>query len=364
MVRIVTVYSPQHRIAGLSDMSYICWFRMSAALAALGYQVDIATNELPFLFGGRSIPMAEGLRRIPLRKVRWKEYDVVETLYHQGFETLASYGGDRHPFIISTLGSVVAPQDREGILFYGRERKRLFETQRRIRDCSRYVTVLSAPARELWQECFGNSDNVLLVPGAVDREIPPPGPDPYPLGERRRCLFAGNFYGRRAQPEANRVLVDKFNRLGRLLRERGCRLYVLGPGNTAGLDKQDVSYLGSVPYCRSWDYLYHAHVGVLLSAGPFMHNNESTKIYHYLRVGLPVVSESGFPNDRVLHESRLGFVVENGDLPQMARKIADAATTDWDREGARRFVLENHTWDARAAIFDRLLRDRFAESRK
>jgi hypothetical protein len=364
MVRIVTVYSTEYQIADLTDMSYICWFRMSAALAALGCQVDIATNELPFLFARRSIPMAERLRRVPLRKVRWEEYDVVKTLYHQGFETLASYGGDRHTFIISKLGSVVAPEDREGILFYGRERGRLFETQRRIRDCSRYVSVLSTPARELWQECFGHSDNILVVPGAVDREIPPPGPNPYPPHEGWRCLFAGNFYGRRAQRQANRVLVDKFNRLGRLLRERGCRLYVLGPGNAAGLDKRDVSYLGSVPYSRSWDYLYHAHVGVLLSAGPFMHNNESTKIYHYLRVGLPVVSEAGFPNDHVLYESRLGSVVENGDLPQMARKITDAATTDWDREGARRFILEKHTWDARAAVYGRLFRDHFAESPK
>jgi len=364
MVRIVTVFSPQHRIADRSDMSYIRWFRMSAALAALGYHVDIATNELSFFFAGHSIPMAERLRRVPLRKVRWNKYDVVKTLYQLGFETLSSYGGDRHPFIISRLASVVGPEDREGILFHGRERERLFETQRRIRDRSRYVAVNAPAARELWQECFGNSDNVLLVPGAVDREIPPPGPDPYPPEDRRRCLFAGNFYGRRAQPEANRVLVDKFNRLGRLLRERGCRLYVLGPGNTAGLDKRAVSYLGSVPYERSWDYLYHAHVGVLLSAGPFMHNNESTKIYHYLRVGLPVVSEAGFPNDHVLHQSRLGFIVENGDLPHMARKIADAAATDWDREGARRFILENHTWDARAAIYDRLLRDHFAESPK
>jgi len=57
--------------------------------------------------------------------------------------------------------------------------------------------------------------------------------------------------------------------------------------------------MGAVSYERSWDYLHHADVGVLVAAGPFMHNNESTKIYHYLRVGLPVVSEAGFPNDPV-----------------------------------------------------------------
>ncbi len=51
-----------------------------------------------------------------------------------------------------------------------------------------------------------------------------------------------------------------------------------------------------------------------------MHNNESTKIYHYLRARLPVVSESGFPTDHVVRESRCGVVVKSGDTRPVRRR--------------------------------------------
>ena len=107
---------------------------------------------------------------------------------------------------------------------------------------------------------------------------------------------------------------------------------------------------------QSWDYLRHANVGVVVAAGPFMHNNESTKIYHYLRAALPVVSEAGFPNDHVVTESGLGEVVPNGDMTFMAERVVAAARANWDRDAALAYVLGNHTWDCRAATYDRVIR--------
>ncbi len=360
MARIVTVYTPRYRLKRLAEMSLIRWFRMSAALADLGHEVDMASNEWPLWLGRRRIRMGDRLRRVPLRKVRWADYDVVKTCYQHGFDTLAAYGGDGHPFIVSRLAAVVGPKDREDIPFYGAIRERMFETQRRIAERSRWVAVNAPPAAGLWRECFGPLENVLLVPGAADRDIPKLRGDPFPRGGRRpRCLFAGNFYRGKAQRETNRLLVDKFNRLGRLLQDAGCQLYLLGGGYREGLDTGVVSDLGTVSHERSWDYLRHADVGVVLSPGRVILGNESTKIYYYLRVGLPVVSESGFPNDHLIHESGLGFVVPNGDLGAMAGKIAEAAKADWDRDAARCYILERHTWDARATVYHRILRDDF-----
>jgi glycosyltransferase involved in cell wall biosynthesis len=131
---------------------------------------------------------------------------------------------------------------------------------------------------------------------------------------------------------------------------------MLGKGDVSRLDRDCVSYLGAIPYEQSWDYLHCAHVGIVVSAGTYMHNNESTKIYHYLRVGLPVVSEAGFPNDHVVEEARLGFVVENGNLELMAEKIVEATSKSWDREQAIRYILDNHTWDKRVEAYDRVIR--------
>lgn len=364
MARIVTVYTRERRGARMTDMAGIRWRKISEALARRGHRVDMATGEFRRRLRKRPIPVTERLRRVPLSWVEWGRYDAVKTLFHRGFRTLERYGGADHPFVVSKLGSVVGPTDREGIYFYGERRATMFETQRRIAAAARYVTVLTEPARRLWHDCFGDSPPTLLVPGAVDREIPPPGPDPFPTGPRPRCLFAGNFYTgdpRHSQPEAGATIAEKLNRLGALLAGRGARLYVLGPGEARRLDPRRVTYLGVVPYEASWDYLRHADVGILVSAGPFMHNNESTKIYHYLRAGLPIAAERGFPNDSVVREAGLGFQVGSGDLETLAERALEAAAASWDRAAAVRYVLERHTWDHRADVYDRILRATFGD---
>ena len=282
----------------------------------------------------------------------------MKTLFHSGFETLEQYGGDSHPFIIAKLGSVVGAQEMEGVFFYGEQRAEMFRVQERIARAARYVTLLSQPAIDLWRSAHGARPDVLLVPGAASSVIPPRRRNPYPAGGPAPVVFSGNFYSqdKRSQPEAHRTLASKLNRLGELLQRRNARLYVVGTGDRRSLDPRYVAYCGPVPYEKSWDYLHHAAVGIVVTAGGRMHNNESTKIYHYLRAGLPVVSEAGFPNDYVVTESGLGHVVENGDLEVMAGRIIESAHADWDRDKAIRYILTHHTWEKRAEIYDRLLR--------
>ena len=341
-------------------MSYGRWLKMAEALQRQGHQVDVAVPDevaewYPARGGaaaGQTDPFnARPLNMVPLSQVAWRDYDVVKTAFHDGFDTLSQYGGADHPFIISKLGSVVAAEERDGIYFYGEHRQMLFDIQCRISRASRYITVLSEAARALWVECHGRAGDTLLVPGGVDAQLPGPTADPY-LGDGcKRCVFSGNIYRSDSQPEANRVLVDKLNRLGEYLRPAGIRVYLLGHGNTERLNPDWVTHLGSVSYEASWDYLYHADVGIVVSAGAFMHNNESTKIYHYLRAGLPVVSESGFPNDPVVLESGGGYLVDGEDMREMADRVELAAATDWDREKMRRYVLDHHTWDTRADVY-------------
>jgi glycosyltransferase involved in cell wall biosynthesis len=217
------------------------------------------------------------------------------------------------------------------------------------------VTVLSQAGLELWREVHGDRQGMLLVPGAADARIPPPGPNPYSSIDGKICIFSGNLYYHDSQPEANRTLSTKLNLLGRNLVGSGIRVGFQGIGDTSALDPQYVTVIGSRPYAESWNYLQHAGVGVVVSAGPFMHNNESTKIYHYLRVGLPVVSEQGFPNDYVVRESGLGFVVPSESMELMASKVIEACEREWDREAAIRYILENHTWDSRARTYQAAL---------
>lgn len=363
MAKIVTVYDRQRRPFVPVEMSYIRWLKISEALAKLGHEVHIATHEPSSWLRSEKNPvvMQPRLTRVPIHDVLWAKYDVVKTLFHIGFESLESFRGTDHPFIISKLGSVVGPSDTPGIPFYGKMRERLYSVQQRIHAASRYVTVLSIPAKELWEKNFLSKSNVLLVPGATDSEIPGKGKNPFPEDSFKKCIFAGNVYIKQTQRDANRVLVHKLNALGRLLSERGIRLYMIGTGDVTKLDKSCVRYMGAVPYDETWDFFYHADVGVVLNPGTFLHNNESSKIYHYLRAGLPVVSEKGFPNDFIVSESCLGSICENGNIRQMADQVEESIRKqqEWDRHYAVQYILQKHTWDERALIYDRLIRKHF-----
>jgi hypothetical protein len=359
MARIVTVYRSSPRVADLEqngfvvdNMGYLRWFKIAEALTRRGHHVELAVPD-----EAASWVNSFHLPQVPLSRVHWHDYDVVKTEFHRGFETLERFGGFDHPFIISKLGSVVAPEDRPGIFFYGRIREHLYQIQERLHRRSRVITVLNHSAEKLLQECHGERPGIICVPGAADQNWPAPGSDPYPRPRigGKRALFAGNVYTAETQPEANRVLVAKLNQLGQNLRAHGVDMYVIGQGDLDELDRRYVHYLGSVPHHLTPDYFHYADVGVVVAAGPWHHNNESTKIYHYLRAGLPVVTESGFPNEYLIHESGLGFVVPAGRMDLLAHKTAEAASTTWDRRRAVDYILSGHTWDIRVAAYDSVL---------
>ncbi len=359
MARIISVYRALPKPADLAennflirDMGYLRWFKMADALARRGHEVELAVPD-------RAVSWRNpyGLPQVALSSVQWREYDVVKTDFHRGYETLEAFGGAEHPFIISKLGSVVGPEDRLGIYFYGDIRQHLYRLQERLHRRSRVVAVLNDMGRRLLTECHGERDNVVCVPGAADRHLPSPGADPYPEPRtaRKRVLFAGSVYTADTQPEANRILVSKLNTLGKHLIERDTQLFMIGQGDLDDLDRRYVNYLGSIPHDRTPDYFLHANAGVVVAAGEWHHNNESTKIYHYLRAGLPVVTESGFPNEFLIHESGLGFVAPAGRMDLLADRLAEAIHAPWDRARARDYILRGHTWDHRAAVYDSVL---------
>lgn len=331
---------------------------MSEALAERGHQVDVAVaDEIAAWLGAE--PERSPLRRaraVALGSVRWSDYDVVKTEFHRGVETLRMHGGLDHPRIVSMLGSVVGPVDIEGVYFYGDIRRELYERQLEVASRAWAVTLLTREAEQLFVRCHGEAHTRTVVPGAAPAVIPEAGPDPYcdPQGAPT-VLFAGNIYSLETQPEANRTLVRKLNALGTHLRANGARLHHIGPGDTSKLDREHVTVHGPQPFDQSWSFMAHADVAVVVSAGPFMHNNESTKVYHYLRAGLPVASESGFPNDHIIEDSGFGALVDGEDMAALAQVAITLCGSPFRAEEARAFILANHTWQARAAAYESLL---------
>jgi hypothetical protein len=351
-LRIACVYrrdrGPQY---SLSTMAGIRFFRMAEALARRGHEVDIVLNRhmRPEMLGPR-------LREIPFTLARWEHYHVVKTFFHHGFESLLAEGGGDHPFIISKLGSVVGHEETEGVHFHGPVREKLYATQTEIARRAKVVTVLTNRSAALWWKEHGTDSVLYQVPTGVDREIPIPGSNPYlHMGIANPvALFAGNIYSRKQQSAVNLLWQDRLNHLGRLLKRRGISLVAMGAGDTDHLDPAAVQHVGIIEIGDYWDWQHHARAGIVFAQGP-VQDNESSKIYYYLRTGLPVLCEESVPNVSLIEETGCGAIVPYGDLDAMAAATADVIATARNPEETARLMVAQHSWDARAALYDPVL---------
>ena len=349
-IRIAVVFRDQPlQTIRVQDMAAVRWLRVSRALSRAGFSVDVIVSGVD-----KVSHKGPNLRYVPATHADWDRYDVVKTLFHTGFDALVRYGGASHPFIISKLGSVVGSRDGvEGVHFYGGEREGFFETQKVIAQKSRYVTILTEPSIELWRQEHGHGNKMLFVPTGVDRMVPFASTNPYQDFKEKIAVFIGNFYSGK-QKEVNLLWQLKLNELGGMLKNKGVRLCVVGAGDAENLDERLVTYLGPVEHSKIWDYHYHAHVGIVLAQGPVQHN-ESSKIYYYLRTGLPVVSEEPVPNNYLIETTGLGYISKFNDSVMMAEMIEAAAHRDWDAGPAIQEMVAQHTWDDRVDTYRRLI---------
>jgi len=330
------------------NMAWIRFYRIAEALARRGHEVDAVVNLAP-----EPRLRAARLREVPFKFARWDRYDVVKTFFHKGFESLLAEGGGDHPFIISKLGSVVGSAQTPGVYFFGREREQLYETQKEIARRSRIVTVLTNRSAALWWKEHGRGVPLYMVPTGVDAEIPAPRGNPYSgIGvEGPVALFTGHLYKKDAQREVNLIWQQRLNRLGRELRSRGIKLVAMGSGETDLIDPGVVIHLGEIDLEQVWDFQRHASAGIVLAQGP-VQDNESSKLYCYLRTGLPVVCERGVPNAWLIEETGLGAMVDYDDVEHFAQAVARVAREMPKDEQVGDYMAREHSWNARAALYD------------
>jgi len=344
--RVACVYRPNRGLgAALRDMSGIRFIRMAEALARRGHKVDLVLD--------RGRVLSSNLREVPYTSVRWADYDVIKTFFHSGFSFLISAGGVDHPFIVSKLGSVVGRAQTAGVHFYGAVRERLSEVEEAIARNSRFVTVLTDESARLWRREHGSKPRLLRVPTGVDAQIPPAGPNPYRrLGiDGPVAFFAGNIYTRAQQPEVNELWQERLNRIGRRLQRYGVRVVAAGNGDTDRLDAAAVLHVGSLEASAIWDWQRYARVGLVLAQGP-VQDNESSKIYYYLRTELPVVCERPVPNAWLVQHTGHGAVVDYDDVEAFAGTVAELARRPPTANGVARYMVDCHSWDVRAATYD------------
>ncbi len=350
-IRIACVHT-QRNLTGevVGAMNLISFLRLSEAFQRRGHEVDIVVNG-----SAATLPLDARVGRVSPARVRWDDYDMVKTFLHSGFAALTAWNGDSHPFIVSTLGSVVGSSDAEGCYFYGPIREQLFAVQQNVAARSKYVSLLTKPNADLYRSMHGDKGNLLHIPTGVDAEVPAPGRNPYSARGIKRpvAIYAGNLYNRDSQPEVNVFWQDRLNTLGRALLDLGVQLVVMGPGQTDRLDPSVVMHVGLIDVREFWNWQWHANVGIVLAQGPIQ-DNESSKIYYYLRTGLPVACEAPVPNAGLILETGHGTVVEyRPDLHKLAEAAALLASRPTTPNGLIPYMIAEHSWDTRAAAYAR-----------
>jgi hypothetical protein len=220
------------------------------------------------------------------------------------------------------------------------------------------VSLLTKPNADLFKKMHGDRDGMLEVPGGVDAEVPAPGKNPYLAAGITRpvAIYAGNIYSRDRQAEVNLFWQERLNALGRKLRDRGIQLVAMGPGATDRLDPGAVIHFGVIDFREFWNWQWHAHVGVALAQGP-VQDNESSKLYYYLRTGLPVVCEASVPNAWIVTHTQHGAVVEYdaNDLTPLADAASALVATPPAADAVIPYIIREHSWDARAAQYASVL---------
>ena len=94
-------------------------------------------------------------------------------------------------------------------------------------------------------------------------------------------------------------------------------------------------------------------MGIALAAGPHLFDNDISKIYTYLRGGLPVLSEELIANNHLLAQTHLGNIFAYGNATDMAMKAARLPGTAPDEsyiQFAMALMEREHSWEQRVTV--------------
>lgn len=335
MLRIALVYK-KCASADIAGMDLIRWTEIGSQFLALGCEVDLVTHQPDGVSHLRGLPVRDA------RAVNWDDYDAVKVCYHHSIDLVPP-----HRRMTARLCRVVdetLPARDSG------RRAEILEQQDRISEIATFVAVNDAENANRWRARYGDAQQLLIVPGACPEVIPKPQASPYRSG-RRIVLFCGSLTSQRFPAVLNRVAKlllahDQTIEVHLVGRDR---LHLYG-GAAEPLDPNLVHIHPPVDHLACWQYIHHADVGLALAPSSDSFEGELTKIYYYLRGGLPVVTESAALNCHLVEETGHGRVVNYDDSADLVQGIVAALELPTGDAATMRYMRTRHSWRQRAQV--------------
>lgn len=345
MRRIALAYST-NPARGIQGMDMIRWVAMGHRFRRLGYKVKLVTDRR------RGMDRLDRLHLASTKRTDWTEFDAVKVCYQASIDIV-----EPHPHLIVRMCRVV---DEEFPRRDDHRRDEMLRQQQRISELAAIVAFNDDENAARWRRRYGSPNKILIVPTGCPEELPAVGDSPFP-NDRRIVLFTGSLTSHR--------FPGVLNALARRLRsERGdVEVHFVGKnslqhyaGESEPLDPAVVHIHDAVSEDETWRFVLNAHAGIALAPSEHAFESELSKIYYYLRGGLPVVTESSVPNRTVAEDLGLGAVAKYGDLDDLVGKTLVALSMTPRQPAIMQHMADRHSWRARARIYDEALQERWA----
>jgi glycosyltransferase involved in cell wall biosynthesis len=314
---------------------------MAFGLNKRGVNVDIiAPVSEPSLMDG-VIPVLA-----PSALSKTGRYDAVKTCYHFSIKLIGDYSGP----VVSRIVRVVDGQlpVRDAL-----RREELLQCQDMIFRRASLLVLNNRVNEERWRRLYGDSPPITLIPTGCSRDIPPIRFNPYSSGEKV-MLFLGSV--------ASTRMVRLLNDAAQSLQGR-CAVHMVGANKTRLYGGNEYDRLcpeivqhGEMREEEIWDFIRCAHIGLALATGPDAFDNDLSKIYSYLRGGLPVLSEERVVNNSLVLESGLGAIFRFGDPLALASKAIALLDFQpiYNQESTMAWMSKEHSWDRRVEVLNNL----------
>jgi len=286
--------------------------------------------------------------RTPEALDRSNSYDLVKTSYHPSILLLGAYRGPVVARIVRVVDEQLPERDEPF-------RDRLLACQRLMARRASVIALNNAENEVRWRRFYGPEPPIVLVPSGCPAKLPESRGNPYRTGENV-VLFLGSL----AAP-----------RMVHMINEAARRLEGLATVHLVGLNK--ACMYGGDPECALdsrvidhgelceqdvWDFVRHANIGLALATGPLPFDNDVSKIFNYLRGGLPVLSEEPIVNNALTRETGFGKVFPHGDVDKLVQSAVDLLERPpiEKREAVMRHMATEHSWDRRVDTYVELFK--------
>lgn len=264
--------------------------------------------------------------------------------------------GDMHENWVDALGYYRWSTTFPGKLFANRKRWTRLETQWTLG--LDHVIVVIAEMHERLVRSGIPPEHISVVPNTVrlDEFDSWPVEDVFPGDGRTRILYTGGMDGHRGLEDAVRAMrhlrKDHPEALLVLVGDGAVREQLEEMAREEGVS-DTVVFEGWQPQKRIKSYLHGATIGIIPHRKIVQNDHGMPhKLFHYMRMGLPVVVSDCAPLQRTVRDAGCGLIYASGDSAAMAaalgRLLEDSGLRENLGASGRRAVLDKYNWRATA----------------